>query len=207
MPGFADSKLTVWVASAPLSAGRAQESPKVPHPGAHCPIFGSVTDNTHGDIVSPGSEDHDPPTSGEPAPTPPPDATYRWDPAMLRWTRFAGGTYWPAVYSGAEDWLRSEHAFHPANVMDDAKRERIFEKAMTEELLQGSNVLQRDSFSAVVGRTKRVSHGLHAFLTVITLGMWSVVWIVMSVARKEIRTRLSIDRWGHVWRVEGTGSS
>ena len=143
--------------------------------------------------------------SSEPSPSAPPDETYRWNPVAQRWMRTHNGFPRLAVYSGAEDWLRSEeHAFHPANVMDDPKRERIFEKAITEELLAGANVVQRDRFSAVTGRQKPVGHGLHAFLTLMTLGLWSVVWIVMAISRKEIRTRISIDRWGHVWYVDGS---
>jgi hypothetical protein len=82
------------------------------------------------------------------------------------------------------------------------KRERLLAKAVTEELMRGGVVYQQQPLSAVLGHKRPVSHLLHFVLTVLTLGIWSTVWLIMAIARREDRIRLDVDDWGNVWGTE-----
>ena len=58
----------------------------------------------------------------------------------------------------------------------------------------------------VLAYLRPVSHGAHAFMTVITGGLWAIVWIPMAVSRRENRVRLEVDDWGNVWAVPVVGT-
>ncbi|MGW4718215.1 hypothetical protein [Nocardia sp. NPDC004260] len=57
----------------------------------------------------------------------------------------------------------------------------------------------RGDLSAVVvlsGPAPR--HLIHAALTVITAGVWSLIWVAVARQRRPLRVRLSVDEAGHV---------
>ena len=126
----------------------------------------------------------------------------RWKESASRWVRWTGRRWAQAPYSAAPDALRQPAPLEAGPALAEAGRTRILGKAVTEELLAGSTVLQQDAYFAVLSSRRPVSHWLHAMLTVLTLGLWSTVWIVMSIARKEDRVRLDVDPRGHVWVTE-----
>jgi hypothetical protein len=47
---------------------------------------------------------------------------------------------------------------------------------------------------------------VHLFLTLLTGGLWAVVWIAVTLGRGEDRVLLDADAWGNIWarRVTGT---
>ncbi len=51
----------------------------------------------------------------------------------------------------------------------------------------------------VLAYPRRVSHGMHAGLTLLTGGLWAVVWLALALGRREDRVRLEADAWGNVW--------
>ena len=42
---------------------------------------------------------------------------------------------------------------------------------------------------------RRVSHFVHAVLTVLTAGLWAPFWLASVLSRREDRVRLEVDRW------------
>jgi hypothetical protein len=51
----------------------------------------------------------------------------------------------------------------------------------------------------VLGYRRRVSHLFHALLTILTAGVWAVIWLATALGRREDRIQLEADRWGNVW--------
>ena len=47
-------------------------------------------------------------------------------------------------------------------------------------------------------RGRRANHILHLLLSVLTLGLWLLVWLIVGLSSKEVRTVLAVDRWGRV---------
>ena len=55
---------------------------------------------------------------------------------------------------------------------------------------------QTDHYAIVVGG-KPVNHILHLILTLLTLGVWIIVWILAVIAGGETRFKISIDEYGN----------
>lgn len=70
-------------------------------------------------------------------------------------------------------------------------------------MFQGAEVRISAPYAVMLLRRRPVSHGLHAVLTLLTAGVWALVWLIMAVARTEEIAGYEVDRWGHVWLREG----
>lgn len=53
---------------------------------------------------------------------------------------------------------------------------------------------------AVIVYGRHANHVLHLALTVLTLGLWAPVWLIVGVASRETRAVVYIDEWGNVIR-------
>lgn len=56
---------------------------------------------------------------------------------------------------------------------------------------------QADNY-AVVATGNRPNHILHLILTLITFGLWAIVWIIVSLAGGEKRKTIQVDGYGNV---------
>lgn len=65
----------------------------------------------------------------------------------------------------------------------------------------GGRVETRTSTSAIVTTGKPVNHILHLLITVLLVGFWLPVWIIMAVNGGEKRTTVSVDENGNVQRT------
>ena len=83
-----------------------------------------------------------------------------------------------------------------------AKRARLrrtrFEEAVQAAVVQGWSVESRTDYQAVLVRGQRVNHILHLILTILTLGIWAIVWIILALAGGQDRQVLTVDRTGGV---------
>ncbi len=76
-------------------------------------------------------------------------------------------------------------------------------KAILDSTLQvwgarGWRIENRSDFQATVAKGKEVSHLLHLFLTLITLGIWLIFWLVLGVAGGVRRRLVTVDEFGNV---------
>lgn len=128
--------------------------------------------------------------------------TKRFNPRRNRWESHTGHRWAPAAYSIALADLRQPH--HPAKgaLVRAADREALLDRVTLEESLEGWDVVRREPHAMTLARTMPVSHFTHLLLTVLTLGVWAVVWINLSIGRETRRKMLSIDEQGHVWLRE-----
>ena len=60
------------------------------------------------------------------------------------------------------------------------------------------HVESQSDFYATLVRGHRPSHLLHLILSIITLGLWLVVWVLVSLGSGEKRTMLSVDEYGNI---------
>lgn len=51
-----------------------------------------------------------------------------------------------------------------------------------------------------------VNHILHLILTLVTLGLWAPVWLLLTFTVKESRTVIAVDSWGRTYRADGAGA-
>ena len=122
----------------------------------------------------------------------------RWDGKV--WRRWSGRRWSTAAYSLHRDWLRSPTALTDRPVAGAPTSEKALALAVEREVSENGATMVLDGPTGVVLAYRRhVSHVLHAILTVLTGGLWAVVWLASALGRREDRVRLEADRWGNVW--------
>lgn len=126
---------------------------------------------------------------------------YLWDERQQVWTRFDGKRPRRAIVSANLSALSVPQAIESQPPAADATREKALEKAIEEAVMAGSAVMQKGQLSAILSQKKPLNHGLHIFLSVVTLGTWLTPYLIIAVTRGDIRYRLEADNWGHVWPV------
>lgn len=62
----------------------------------------------------------------------------------------------------------------------------------------GYRIESRTEIDAVMVRGHRVNHVLHLILSLITLGFWIIVWVLLALSGGEKRLTVHVDRQGHV---------
>lgn len=73
--------------------------------------------------------------------------------------------------------------------------------AVQREVAAGYRVESQTDESAVMVKGKGTNHVLHLILTIITCGLWGLVWIIMYFVAKERRMMLNVDSYGNVLRA------
>ena len=62
----------------------------------------------------------------------------------------------------------------------------------------GWRVESQTEFSASLAKGHRPNHLLHLVLTVLTLELWAIVWIILAITNKEKHRFLAVDEQGNV---------
>ena len=70
-------------------------------------------------------------------------------------------------------------------------REEILDQQIASYLTKGWRIESRTDHSAVMLKGKRVNHLLHLILTLCTLGLWAIVWLIVAIAAGEKREHLA----------------
>jgi len=65
------------------------------------------------------------------------------------------------------------------------------------QVARGARVESQSDYQAVVVTGKPVNHVLHLILTLVTCGLWGIVWIVLAVSGGEKRSIASVDEFGN----------
>ena len=95
--------------------------------------------------------------------------------------------------------LAAETTAEAADVAkDDAGRRATLDLALAQYGGWGWRIENRSDFQATIAKGHRTNHILHLILTIVTLGLWAVVWILMAVLGGEKRQILTVDAYGKV---------
>lgn len=122
----------------------------------------------------------------------------RWDGSV--WRRWSGRQWSVAAYSLHPDRLEVATPFGHQDHVDADKCRRAVALAVEDQVATNSATVVFDGPSGVVLSYRRpISHLGHALMTLITGGLWAVVWIPLALGRREDRVRLEADSWGNVW--------
>jgi len=74
------------------------------------------------------------------------------------------------------------------------------DRAVANELASGAELVSQAGTNAVLTKGKKVNHILHLILSVLTAGIWLIVWAILVVTNKPQRIVLSVNDQGHVDR-------
>ena len=84
------------------------------------------------------------------------------------------------------------------DVWTDSERKWALAVAVEGAVAKGRRVEHQADFSAVVMYGNRPNHLLHLLLCIPTAGLWSIVWVLLSVGGGEKREVIMVDAFGHV---------
>jgi len=89
----------------------------------------------------------------------------------------------------------------PTFFIPEVQRTLILINAVAAEVARGARVESQSDYQAVVVRGKRPNHVLHLLLSLVTVGLWIPVWIVLAIVKHEKRTVIRVDQCGNVQRA------
>lgn len=122
----------------------------------------------------------------------------RWDGKV--WTRWSGRRWAHAAYSLHPHRLEVEAAFSDLDSVDEPEQARALALAVEDQVARnGATVVLDGPTGVVLAYRRRVSHLAHALMTLVTAGLWALVWLAMVMGNREDRVMLEADRWGNVW--------
>lgn len=81
------------------------------------------------------------------------------------------------------------------------ERRAVLANVIGAEIRRGWRVESQSDFQATFIRGHRPNHVLHLLLTIVTLGLWVIVWILVSISSKEVRTVVTVDEYGRPFEV------
>ena len=77
------------------------------------------------------------------------------------------------------------------------ERHELLARAVANEIRQGWRVESQTDYQAVIVSGQRPNHVLHLILTLITFGLWAIVWIALVAFGGEKRGVIEIDPYGN----------
>jgi hypothetical protein len=129
----------------------------------------------------------------------------RWDGRV--WKRWTGRRWRRAAYSLHPRRLERAAPLQLEPAIDDDRRRRALSLAVEDQVTtNGATVVLDGPTGVVLAYRRPVSHGFHAVATILTGGLWAVVWLADGLGRREERVRLEIDDWGNVWARWGASA-
>lgn len=82
--------------------------------------------------------------------------------------------------------------------LSQEQRADVLGSAIHRAALAGWRVSSQTSTQAQLAKGKRVNHLLHLILTLVTLGFWAIVWIIVAATGGEQHQFVSVDEYGNV---------
>ena len=79
----------------------------------------------------------------------------------------------------------------------DSERKKLLAQAINSQVVGGARVESQGDFQAVMVRGKQVNHTLHVILSVLTCGLWALIWGTLAAAGGEKRFVVQIDEYGN----------
>ncbi len=81
-------------------------------------------------------------------------------------------------------------------VVPPEQRKELLAAAVAHDVHRGWRVESQTDFQAVLAKGHRPNHLLHLILTLVTLGIWVIVWILVAATNREKRHVITINEYG-----------
>jgi hypothetical protein len=78
------------------------------------------------------------------------------------------------------------------------ERKTILDRILADRGAHGWWIETRSDFQGTIATGNRINHILHLFLTIITAGIWAIVWICLAIFGGIKRHIITIDEYGNV---------
>jgi len=77
------------------------------------------------------------------------------------------------------------------------ERKALLAHVISNRVHEGWRVESQSDYQAVMVRGHRPNHILHLILSIITLGVWLIVWLLVAAWGGEKRRTLTVDEYGN----------
>lgn len=84
----------------------------------------------------------------------------------------------------------------PTTTKNAAERKELLARAVANQVRQGWRVESQTDYQAVLVKGQRPNHILHLILTLVTLLVWGIVWILVALLGGEKRMVIDVDEYG-----------
>jgi hypothetical protein len=102
-----------------------------------------------------------------------------------------GGDEEPRVAAAAEP-------VESASLQKSAEeRKDLLDVALSRFGAQGLRIENRSDFQATIAKGHRTNHVLHLILSLVTLGLWLIVWALLAIFGGEKRRLVNVDPYGN----------
>jgi hypothetical protein len=78
------------------------------------------------------------------------------------------------------------------------ERKTTLDRTLADRGAQGWRIETRSDFQATIATGNRVNHVLHLILTIVTVGLWGIVWIILAITGGIKRHIITVDEYGNV---------
>jgi hypothetical protein len=80
------------------------------------------------------------------------------------------------------------------------QRRSVLASNIAQQVRKGWSVESQTDYQATLAKGHRPNHVLHLILTVLTIGIWGIVWIIVSLTSRVKRQTITVDEFGNVMR-------
>ena len=92
--------------------------------------------------------------------------------------------------------LQAPHRLESPRATSSDEREDLLDRVIADQQRAGWRLTARSRFRAVLVKGRRPNHRRHLVLTLVTFGLWGVVWLAISIFGGEKRQVVAIDDKG-----------
>jgi hypothetical protein len=78
------------------------------------------------------------------------------------------------------------------------EREELLNRAIADQQRSGWRLTARSRFQGVLVKGRGPNHALHLILTLVTFGLWGIVWPGLFIFGGEKRQVAAVDEHGHI---------
>lgn len=83
------------------------------------------------------------------------------------------------------------------------RRKAALAQAISQEVASNKwRVESQSDFQAILAKGQSTAHVLHLILTVVSAGIWAIVWIIRAIVNRRQTLILTVDDYGHVRREQ-----
>ncbi len=83
----------------------------------------------------------------------------------------------------------------------EERRTRL-NQAVTRAIRAGWRIESQSDFQAIVVSGRRVNHVLHLLLSILLIGLWLIVWLILAITGGEKRWLIEVSETGVVSRYK-----
>lgn len=81
--------------------------------------------------------------------------------------------------------------------LSPTERRAILAERIQEQARKGYRIESQQDFQAIMVKGHRPNHILHLLLTVLTVGLWAIVWVNVAIWGGERRRMIVVDEYGN----------